>query len=313
VPRVFDTIAPRDIQLWGNHTVKLRHNLAQRDDLFSDESLANLVERIDPKHIDITTMGDDVSTWGHVDRAGQPGAKVLDAVRGGRVWINMMAIEKADPRFADLLDQMYGELEGTLPDFKTVKRKLGLLISSPTARVFYHFDVPGQALWQIRGRKRIWIYPPTQPFLPPTEVENVVRSLSLEDLSYQPWFDDYAEVYDMEPGDMLHWALNGPHRVSNLDGFSVSLTTEHWTSKIRRSYAMHYGNGVLRNNAHWAPKSSSLDGPAFWAKVGLTAAWRKSGMEKKQGYKRVLTYKVDPDAPLGVVPLEEKDRTTVSL
>jgi hypothetical protein len=117
----------------------------------------------------------------------------------------------------------------------------------------------------------------------------------------------------MEPGDMLHWALNGPHRVSNLDGFSVSLTTEHWTSKIRRSYAMHYGNGVLRNNAHWAPKSSSLDGPAFWAKVGLTAAWRKSGMEKKQGYKRVLTYKVDPDAPLGVVPLEEKDRTTVSL
>jgi hypothetical protein len=76
---------------------------------------------------------------------------------------------------------------------------------------------------------------------------------------------------------------------------------------------MHYGNGVLRNNAHWAPKSSSLDGPAFWAKVGLTAAWRKSGMEKKQGYKRVLTYKVDPDAPLGVVPLEEKDRTTVSL
>jgi hypothetical protein len=238
---------------------------------------------------------------------------VLDAVRGGRVWINMMAIEKADPRFADLLDQMYGELEGTLPDFKTFKRKLGLLISSPTARVFYHFDVPGQALWQIRGRKRIWIYPPTQPFLPPTEVENVVRSLSLEDLSYQPWFDDYAEVYDMEPGDMLHWALNGPHRVSNLDGFSVSLTTEHWTSKIRRSYAMHYGNGVLRNNAHWAPKSSSLDGPAFWAKVGLTAAWRKSGMEKKQGYKRVLTYKVDPDAPLGVVPLEEKDRTTVSL
>jgi len=92
----------------------------------------------------------------------------------------------------------------------------------------------------------------------------------------------------------------------------VSLTTEHWTSKIRRSYAMHYGNGILRNKGHWAPRSSSLDGPAFWAKVGLTAAWRKAGMEKKEGYKRVMSYKVDPDAPLGVVPLEEKDRTTVS-
>lgn len=311
MPRVFDNITPRDIQLWGNHTVKLRHNLAQRDDLFSDESLAKLIETIDPKHLDITTMGEDVSTWGHVDRAGQAGSTVMEAINGGRVWINMQAIEEADPRFSDLLDQMYGELEGTLPGFRTFKRKLGLLISSPSARVFYHFDVPGQALWQVRGRKRIWIYPPTEPFLPPTEVENVVRSLAMEDLSYQPWFDDYAEVYDMEPGDMLHWSLNGPHRVSNLDSVCVSLTTEHWTSSIRRSYAMHYGNGILRNKAHWAPKSHSLDGPAFWAKAGLTAAWRKSGMQKKQSYKRVLSYRVDPSAPLGVVPLDEKERITV--
>ena len=313
MPRVFDTIAPRDIQLWGNHTVKLRHNLAQRADLFSDESLAKMVETINIENIDITTMEDDPSIWGHVDRAGQPGARVLDAVNGGRVWINLIAIEKADPRFAELLNQMYEELEGAMPGFHTFKRKLGLLISSPTARVYYHFDVPGQGLWQIRGRKRIWIYPATRPFLPPTGVENVVRSVSTEELDYEPWFDDYAEVIDLEPGEMLHWSLNRPHRVSNLSGFSVSLTTEHWTSEIRRSYAMHYGNGILRNKLGWAPRSSSLDGPAFWAKVGMTAAWRKSGMEKKNTYQRRLTYKVDPEAPLGVVPLDEKDQVTVKL
>ncbi|MDT7684753.1 MAG: hypothetical protein QOG57_5063, partial [Pseudonocardiales bacterium] len=83
--------------------------------------------------------------------------------------------------------------------------------------------------------------------------------------------------------------------------------------QIRRSYAMHYGNGILRNKAHWAPRSNSLDGPAFWTKAALTAAWRKTGMEKKNTYKRVLSYKVDPDAPLGVVPVAEKDRTTVIL
>ncbi|HWN35062.1 MAG TPA: hypothetical protein VNP03_20085 [Pseudonocardia sp.] len=38
-------------------------------------------------------------------------------------------------------------------------------MSSPNARVFYHSDVPGQTLVQLRGRKRIWIYPPTAPFL----------------------------------------------------------------------------------------------------------------------------------------------------
>jgi hypothetical protein len=87
--------------------------------------------------------------------------------------------------------------------FKTFKRKLGLLISSPGAKVFYHFDVPGQGLWQIRGRKRIWIYPPTEPFLRATNVENVVRSLDKEDVPYEPWYDEHAEAYDMEPGDML--------------------------------------------------------------------------------------------------------------
>ena len=56
----------------------------------------------------------------------------------------MMAIEKVDPRFGELLEQMYVELETAMPDFCTFKRKLGLLISSPGAKVFYHFDVPGR-------------------------------------------------------------------------------------------------------------------------------------------------------------------------
>lgn len=311
MPKVFEDISYRDIQLWDNQTVKLRHNLADLE-LFSEESLAQLIESMDPRHIDITTMGDDVSTWGHVDRAGATGATVLEAVRRGRLWINMMGMEQADPRFRRLLDQMFGELEAVLPDFATFKRKMCLLISSPTARVFYHLDRQGQSLWQIRGRKRVWIYPPTEPFLRPNEVENVMRALQLEDLSYEPWFDDYAEVYDLRPGDMVHWALNGPHRVTNLDTVNVSLTTEHWTSRIRRSYAMHYGNGVLRNVLHHAPRSDSLDGPAFWAKAGLTAAWRASGLQRKQSYKRVLRYRIDPDAPLGVAELDARDHTTIS-
>ena len=93
--------------------------------------------------------------------------------------------------------------------------------------------------------------------------------------------------------------ISTPARLPFETSFSVSLTTEHWTNEIRRSYAMHYGNGILRNKGHWAPKSSSLDGPAFWAKVGLTAVYRKSGLQNKNGYQRVAKFVVDPDQPLG--------------
>jgi hypothetical protein len=309
---VLEAVDSRAASLWGRHTVKLRHTLAGRE-MFSDESLAKLIETIEPRHMDISTMGDDVSTWGHCDRAGLAGMKVLDAVRGGRIWINMMAIENVDPRFGEVLETMYTELEDALPDFKTFKRKLGLLISSPGAKVFYHFDVPGQGLWQIRGRKRIWIYPPSEPFLRPSNVENVVRSLDKEDVPYQPWFDEHAEAYDMEPGDMLHWALNGPHRVENYDVLNVSLTTEHWTDEIRRSYAMNYGNGVLRRDAKWRPRSRNTSGPAFWAKAGLTAAYRFSGVQKKTSYQRVLSYRLDPAAPLGRTLVPEKNRIAVDI
>ena len=35
----------------------------------------------------------------------------------------------------------------------------------PGARVYYHADLPGQLLWQIAGRKRVWLYPGGAPFL----------------------------------------------------------------------------------------------------------------------------------------------------
>jgi len=309
--RVFESIDESQARVWGLNTARLRHRLSDHE-LFTDESLGRLIENIDPRHMDISTMGGDVLTWRHCDRAGRSGADVLEAVRRGRLWINMMAIEEVDSRFDDLLRRMYSELEGVIPGFRTFKRKLCLLISSPAAQVFYHFDRPGQGLWQIRGRKRIWIYPPTEPFLSPLNVENVMRSLDLEDIPYETWFDDYAQVYDLEPGDMLHWALNGPHRVTNYDMLNVSLATEHWTSQIRRSYAMNYGNGILRREMHWRPRSRSLDGPGFWAKVALTGAWRATGLHGRTSYRRILTYEVDPDAPLGRSALAEKDHVVIS-
>jgi hypothetical protein len=305
VDHVLEKIDPRHVALWGQHTVKLRHTLADQE-MFSDESIAGLIDTVDPSHLKIETMPDDgydVRAWSSCDRTGLTGMQVLEAVRNGRIWIELKALEEIDDRFADVLSSLYGELETDLP-FKTFKRKLNLLVSSPNARVFYHFDVPGQTLAQLRGRKRIWIYPPTAPFLRPESVENTVRSVATEGLDYQEWFDDYAEVHDMEPGDLLHWALNGPHRVANYDTLSVSLTTEHWTPQVRRSYALNYGNGILRSHAHWRPRSQATTGAAFWAKAAMTAAWRASGMQRKQSYRWVPGHRIDPDAPNGVRPIE---------
>jgi hypothetical protein len=304
--KIFTDFAPRHAEVWGRHTLKLGHSLAGLD-IFSDASLATLIETVPASHLAITTMsatGHDNRNWKYCDRAGLSGADVLEAVKKGRLWINMTSIHEVDPYFATLLERMYEEMAVLVPGFDSFKQRLGLLISSPDAQVYYHCDVPGQGLWQLRGKKRIWVYPNAEPFLRTEELERVVRGAQEEEITYQPWYDDHAVAYDLEPGTMLHWPLNGPHRVKNYDMVNVSITTEHWTPELRRHFAMNYGNGMLRRMG-WRPRSRAISGPSFWPKAAMALAWSKSGMQKKTGFKRKMEFRVDPKAPNGIAPLDQ--------
>jgi len=306
VQSIIEPLGHVERELWGHQTIKLRHNLASLD-LFSDDYLAKMIETAAPRSIAIHAEGgSDPSTWPSVARGEATGAQVLEAIRGGMLWLNLVGISEWDSRFAELADQIFAEFARQVPALNVVKRKVGVLISSPRATVHYHVDIPGQAIWQVRGRKRFIIYPSTQPFLKQPELEQAVRSASYGVASFQPWYDDYGVPHDLAPGDALHWQLNGPHRIENFDELSVSLTTEHWTPEIRRTYAMNYGNGLLRHYG-WTPRSTATCGPAFWAKVGATALYRRSGLQNKLGYQRIARHVVDPAAPGGVSPLPESE------
>jgi hypothetical protein len=305
-PRIVQELEPRHRELWGRRPLLLKHTLAESP-LFTDEVLAELIEAAPPRNLAIHGEGgEDASSWPVVSRGDASGADVLAATRSGTLWINLVGVAEWDSRYAALCDEIFAELTEQLPGFDVIKRKLGVLVSSPKATVHYHVDVPGQAIWQVRGRKRFIVYPNTAPFLDPVELEDAVRAASYGLATFQPWFDEHAEPFDLEPGDMLHWPLNGPHRVENGDELSVSLTSEHWTAGIRRTYAMNYGNGLLRHYG-WRPRSRAVSGPAFWAKVGLTAGYRKSGLQNKKGYQRVATMAVDPTTQSGARPLPESE------
>ena len=178
---------------------------------------------------------------------GLSGEEALAAVRAGNIWINIHKLHETDAAYAELLDEIFGEFEGRVPGLKTYRRSMTLLISSPKVQVYYHCDVPGQMLWQMRGTKRVFVYPNKAPFLTQPAMEKIVLGEAHETvMPYEPWFDDYAEAIDLEAGELLHWPLNCPHRVVNHDCLNVSMTTEHWTDALRNVYAVNYANGVLR-------------------------------------------------------------------
>jgi len=256
----------------GRRLLKLRHSLAGHP-LFSDAALIRLIEKTPRENYHVNTMlrdAHDPRTWREGDMSGIAGREVMDAVAKGELWVHLQRVQDAEPGYGAILDAAFEELAQRIPGFDTFRRSMSILISSPRMNVAYHADVPGQSLWQVRGRKRVWIYPARAPFLPQPALENIVLKRSVDtDLPFEESFDAEAESYVMEPGDMATWPRMCPHRVVNEDCVNVSFTTEHWTPELSAGYAVDYANGLLRPWFGGRDLSRQTRGPAFVGKLAL--------------------------------------------
>ena len=304
---VLTDFTSRHAELFGRHTVDLGHGFASSP-LFSDDALAQLIERAPRGSYHVNTM--DVATHdprtrreGIID--GLSGADTLEAIRRGHIWILLQNPDSYDTRHGEMLRSIYEEFETRVPGLATYKQKMSFLISSPRVQVYYHADVPGQTLWQVRGTKRVYVYPNTPPFLPQAALEDIVLGEAHEiSLPYQPWFDDHARVVDLEPGRMLHWPLNCPHRIVNADCLNVSFTTEHWTNELRNAYAVNYANGLVRRGLETrAALARPTSGPGLYARMGLAAAWKIAGLQNHRRRRFTVDFQVDPTAPWSVRPI----------
>lgn len=290
------------VAAFGERPLRFRHR-AHETGLFSDERLAQLIERSPRESYYVNTMrkgATDRSARREGEIRGLAGADVLKAVRDGHIWILLLYPDQIDPEYGALLETIYGEITGHVPGLDVQKKKISILVSSPDIPVFYHCDLAGQTLWQVRGRKTVYVYPNKPPFLQQPNLERIVLNEAHEiSLPYDSAWDAEAEVFTIDPGDMLHWPLNAPHRIQNASCLNVSFTTEHVTSAVRRNYAVHFGNGILRRTLGLANLSAATTGPSYWMKLGTMAAAKALKLQKGREQKFRVDFAVDPSAPGG--------------
>lgn len=300
---IFQDWKPEHGRLWGRVPLKLRHNLAD-DALFSDEALARLIERYPREHYQLMQPASEPNASSRDgDVTGVAGEAVLAAIAKGRMWINLRKVGEVDARYGALTDRIFAEIAAGVPGFTTLSRSIGILVSSPRSRTHYHADLPGQALWQIRGRKRLYLYQPAEPFVSREQIERITVSRS-EFIRFESWYDDHAQVVDLLPGDMIHWPLNAPHRVDNEDCLNVSMTMEFFTPEIRRRHIVNRANGILRM-MNVAPRSASITGPGFYAKAALQRALRDAPFVRRGDAMRARrpSFRPDPSRPDAVADL----------
>jgi hypothetical protein len=270
--------------------------------LFSDAGLADLLDRYPRSMMNVYTMGSgttDRETFRRGEVGALSGAELLETVKRGRLWINLRQTNHHDPAMTALCDVMFAELEAGHPGVRTLKRDLGILISSPRAQVYYHLDIPLVTLWQIRGVKRAWVYPVSAPYIGEEALERIVLKETEEEFDFDPAFDNGAQVFDLNPGEMLTWPQNAPHRIVNHDMLNVSLSVEFMTvPALVRANAI-YTNGLMRRQLGLRPQLNAQVGLGEWAKAGVARGLK--AVRAGRAYQRPIrtTFRVDPTAEQG--------------
>ncbi|HTK34273.1 MAG TPA: hypothetical protein VL358_03155 [Caulobacteraceae bacterium] len=255
---------------FGRETLAFRHDLHHRP-MFEDGGLIEVLDRYPRDKLGVFTMGDDPVAWRSWRRGtaeGLTGSELMEAVKAGRIWLNLREVNSVMDSYAGLAREIFGDIEAHT-GVKTFRHDVGLLISSPCAQVFYHLDATPVTLWQIRGEKRMWVYPRQAPFVTDEEIERIVLRETAEQFPYRPEFDAGAEVHEMTPGVMVNWPQNAPHRLVNGPMVNVSLSIEYLTPAAMLRANVIYANGVMRRRLGARPKLAEGYTPANLAKFGL--------------------------------------------
>jgi len=262
--------------------------------------------------VGINTMSTSNGTfgWRNGDRNGVSSETLLKLLYRGHLWVNLRNVRTHHRDVRIAVDSIYDELEANNPNFQAHCRSANLLISSPGAIVYYHIDVPVNMLWHIRGRKRVWVYPPFDTnFLPQGIVEKVCAAEMTEDVPFDPSFDESAKVFDVDPGALLTWPQLTPHRVENLhDGLCISLSTEHRNPRATRRINVHLANQFLRRTLGMPCRSFDVEGVSAHTKQVIARAirgWKKvMNSEAPKKNELQVSFKVDPQSPQGFTLLD---------
>lgn len=290
--------------------IRFRHRLEETG-LFTDSALINLLEHHPKEMLDVCTMGacDDPrypNKFKTGDFRSASAEDLLEGAKAGKIWINVRNAMNVHDDYRAVLDRMYGSLSDATGN-RAFNAKGGVLISSPIARVPYHFDKTEVILWHVRGRKTVHVWPVSQTFIPDTAHESTLTDMIDDDLPYSEAFEDHSTVIRLKPGEGASWPLNAPHRVDN-ETFCVSVTTEYSTPQSAIKNSAMLANAILRRFTGMNPLYERDGSVSRRIKSVAGRILRKTPLGAYRTSADMVTFKIDPEVDGYLVDVEPFER-----
>lgn len=263
-----------DKNLFGHSIQKMDHDV-HMSGLFSDENLVRALDIYPSENLEIFTHGSAQACM----RGDASSAELLEAVKRGWLRVNLKHIESVPTTYGRLSGHMHKAFSKHVGLF-TNGRTASLQISSESAPSVCEADLKDVMLWQLRGRKRVDIYPNKAPFIHPEDMQRMALGGHGEKIALTPDLDGDNIGIDLEPGDLLCWPHCAPHRSVNTAGLNVSLRLECLTLNSRARVGAAYFDGYCyeKYKKSWATADPAL--PATYMKA-IFAAFLKWSSEKK--------------------------------
>lgn len=186
-------------------------------------------------------------------RNGLSAEETIRRIEQCRSWMVLKNIEQvADYR--DLLLRCLGEIEArNHPNGRGICHREGFIfISSPGSVTPYHMDPECNFLLQIRGKKQVSLFDGNdQSLLTEEELERFYAGAH-RNLTFAAEYQPKARVFEMGPGDGLHFPVTWPHWVCVHDEVSISFSITFRTRATERRETLYQINHSLRCRG-WRP------------------------------------------------------------
>lgn len=254
----------------------IRHNLA-RHELFSLPRLVELAQRLPTDRVEYNAgnipVSQDPTT---TPQNGLSTEETIRRIEECRSWMALKNVER-DPAYGALLDACLDEIkvysEPVAPGM--YQREAYIFISSPDSVTPYHIDNEYNFLLQIRGQKQISLFD--------REDRSIISDLELEkfytgghrNLEFKDEYQAKAQVFQLTPGDGLHFPITAPHWVKNGPAVSVSFSITFRSPASEKREMVFRVNAGLRKYG-FAPTPV---GAAQWQdslKANAYRAWRRA-------------------------------------
>ena len=242
---------------YPHRTALMRHRLVE-DPRLALPALAALAGRMPSAQVEYYP-GDAFSQSGPTNEVSN-GLSAEETVR--RIlecdsWLVIKDIGR-DAEYAPLMEHCFEALEpDVVATTGAMHMRVGFVfVSSPGAVVPLHWDPEHNVLMQVRGSKRVSVFP--DPSLVPAERHESYHVDQAEfKLARTPDYDACEEIFHLTPGDALHIPLKAPHAVVNDGAASISFSVTWRSEASDRDARLHRANHAVRAMGGRPPEPGS--------------------------------------------------------